>query len=90
MKGWHLTLRQAPALRVDLRGVTPMALAGLPAAEVGRLPIPYGNTRLPLGELFDIATMGEEGALHFEGDLARCDRIGWQMDSGRIHVDGHS
>jgi formylmethanofuran dehydrogenase subunit C len=90
VNGWHLTLRQAPALRVDLRGVMPSALAGLSAAEVARLPLPYGNTRLPLGELFDIATMGEEGALHLEGDLARCDRIGWQMDSGRIHVDGHA
>lgn len=90
MNGWHLTLRQAPALRVDLRGVTPSALAGLSAAEVARLSLPYGNTRLPLGELFDIATMGEEGALLLEGDLARCDRIGWQMDSGRIHVAGHA
>jgi formylmethanofuran dehydrogenase subunit C len=89
MTGWHLRLRQAPALRVDLRGITPAALAGLPIEQVERLPVGHGNATLALAELFDIRP-GEEGVLRFEGDLERFDRIGWQMDGGRIRVEGHA
>jgi formylmethanofuran dehydrogenase subunit C len=88
MSGWHFRLRQAPALRVDLRGITPTALAELSAAQVGRLHVGHGNAMLALAELFDVAPGTEEGVLRFEGDLGRFDRIGWQMDSGRIRVEG--
>ena len=88
MTGWHLRLRQAPALRVDFRAITPAALAGLSAAEVGHLPLSHGNERLVLGELFDVAPGAEDGLLHLQGDLGRFDRIGWQMDGGRIRVEG--
>lgn len=90
MSGWQLRLRQSPALRVDLRAITPLALAALSAAQVAQLALPYGNTRLALAELFDVRPASEEGLLVFEGDLARCDRIGWQMDRGRIRVEGHA
>ncbi|MDR1967202.1 MAG: formylmethanofuran dehydrogenase subunit C, partial [Burkholderiaceae bacterium] len=88
MSGWRFRLRQAPALRVDLRGITPGALASLTAAQVERLPVGHGNTTLALAEWFDVAPQAEEGALHFEGQLERFDRIGWQMDGGRIRVEG--
>lgn len=88
MSGWHFRLRQAPALRVDLRGITPAALAELSAAQVEKLPVSHGNEKPALAELFDIAP-GEEGVLRFEGNLERFDRIGWQMDGGRIRVEGH-
>lgn len=87
MSGWRFRLRQAPALRVDLRGITPAALAGLPIEQVERLPVDHGNAALALAELFDIGP-GEEGVLRFEGHLERFDRIGWQMDGGRIRVEG--
>jgi formylmethanofuran dehydrogenase subunit C len=90
MSGWHLRLRQAPALRVDLRGITPSVLAGLTTAQVEQLQGGHGNTTLPLAEFFDIAPQAEEDALHFEGNLERFDRIGWQMDGGRIRVEGHA
>ncbi|MBT2299653.1 formylmethanofuran dehydrogenase subunit C [Variovorax paradoxus] len=89
MTGWHLSLRQAPALRVDLRGITPAVLAGLSIEQVERLPVGHGNAMLALAELFDIGP-GEGGVLRFEGHLERFDRIGWQMDSGRIRVEGHA
>ena len=90
MSGWHFRLRQSPALRVDLRGITPAPLAELSAAQVERLPVGHGNAMLALAELFDVAPGTEEGTLRFEGDLARFDRIGWQMDGGRIRVEGHA
>jgi formylmethanofuran dehydrogenase subunit C len=87
MSGFTLSLRQVPALRLDLRGLTPTALAALGAAEVERLPVGCGNTLLPLAEFFRVAPRDDD-TLVFDGDCARCDRIGWQLDGGRIVVDG--
>lgn len=87
MSGWRFTLKQSPALRVDLRGVTPAVLAALSLGEVERLPVGYGNATLPLAEFFQVAPhTGDE--VVFAGDLSRFDRVGWQMGGGRIVVDG--
>jgi len=43
MSGWRLALRQAPPLRLDLRAVTPVALAAMSMADVERLPLACGN-----------------------------------------------
>lgn len=86
-----LTLKQAPALRVDLRGVTPAALAALSVAEIERLTVTHGTQMLPLAELFGVArseSTGDIDELRFVGDLARFDRVGWQMTGGRVVVDG--
>jgi formylmethanofuran dehydrogenase subunit C len=80
MSGWTLRLKQAPALRIDMRGVTP-------SADMQQLQVGYGNTLVPLAELFSI-TPRDDGKLIFEGDCSRCDRIGWQMDSGTLIVEG--
>lgn len=88
MSGWRLTLKATPALRVDLRGVTPMALAGLSAPEVERLQLGYGNTRLALAEFFRVEPHHRDDSLVLDGDLSRFDRVGWQLAGGRIRVDG--
>jgi formylmethanofuran dehydrogenase subunit C len=83
-----MTLRQAPALRVDMRGVLPAALADQSVAQIERLLVGHGNTLVPLGEFFSVQTDGSDGALVLDGDLSRVDRIGWQMALGRITVKG--
>jgi formylmethanofuran dehydrogenase subunit C len=86
-----LSLKQAPALRVDLRGVTPTVLAALSAAEIERLTITHGTQTLPLAELFGVVraeSAGDVDELRFVGDLARFDRVGWQLAGGRVIVDG--
>jgi formylmethanofuran dehydrogenase subunit C len=88
MTGWRLQLRQTPALRVDLRGITPTSLAGLNPAAVEQLPVGYGNAMVPLAEFFSVTPASDDGTLVLEGDLSRVDRIGWQMDGGRVLVDG--
>lgn len=87
MSGFTLRAKQVPALRVDLRGVTPNALAPLSAAEVERLEVGLGNTLVPLAEFFHVEPRSDE-ALVFAADLARFDRVGWQMDGGRLIVEG--
>ena len=91
MSGWRFSLKQAPALRVDLRGITPAALAPLSLAEVERHPVGYGNAMLPLAEFFKIepdTRAATEDTLVFDADLSRFDRVGWQMSGGRIEVEG--
>ena len=87
MSGFRFTLKQAPALRVDLRGITPTALAGLGVGEVERLPVGMGNALVPLAEWFSVDAI-EADALVFDADLARFDRVGWQMAGGRVEVHG--
>ncbi len=78
----RLRLLAAPTLRVDLRGISP-------TAQLERLTVTHGNQTLALPELFDITQGGGPAdELVFEGDLSRFDRIGWQMASGSIVVDG--
>jgi formylmethanofuran dehydrogenase subunit C len=87
MTGWTLRLRTVPALRVDLRGVTPTALAPMQATEVERVRVGHGNALQPLAEWFTVSARSDD-ALVLEGDLRRFDRIGWQMDAGTLLVDG--
>ena len=86
-----LRLKQPPVLRVDLRGVTPAAMAGLAAAQIERLQVTHGTQTLALAEFFTVACDGTpqaDGELVFDGDLSRFDRIGWQLAGGRIVVAG--
>lgn len=87
MSGFTLKASAAAPLRLDLRGITPTALATLSAAEVGRLPIGHGNALVPLAEFFQVEARGDD-TLVLAGELSRCDRIGWQMDGGTLIVDG--
>lgn len=86
---FRLRLRTRPTLRLELAGLTPLAVAGQSAADLARRPLWHGNDAVPLGEWFDVeAIPGEDATLVFEGDLSRCDGIGRELDGGRIHVDG--
>src|SRR3954468_24027405 len=87
----RLALKQAPQLRVDLRGITPVAMAGLALTQIERLPVTHGTQTLALAEVF-VVTCDDvpepDGELLFEGELSRFDRIGWQLAGGRIVVAG--
>ncbi len=87
MSGLRFTLKQLPRLRVDMRGVTPSACEGLALPEIERRQVTHGVEPLPLAEFFDIARTDDDGWL-FDADLARFDRVGWQMAAGRIAVFG--
>jgi formylmethanofuran dehydrogenase subunit C len=86
---FRLRLRAQPALRLDLAGLTPLALAGATPPDVARKTLWHGNESVPLGEFFDVAPLAADGAtLVFEGDLSRCDGVGRELDGGRIRVEG--
>lgn len=86
MNGWELRLRQSPALRLDLRRVSPLALS---QADAARVPVWHGNEPSLLGDWFDLAPIdGDQPLLRVAGDLHRCDRLGQGMDAGRLEVEG--
>jgi len=87
MSGFTLKARVPAPLRLDLRGVTPAALAALAAGEVERVPVGHGDAFVPLAEFFHVESRADD-VLVLAGDLSRCDRIGWQMDGGTLIVDG--
>lgn len=92
MSTWVLSLRQTMPLRLDLRAVAPLAFARLPRDEIERQPITHGNDTLPLAELFHLEDVSGDDvpAVVLQGDVSRCDRIGWQLAGGRIDVRGHA
>jgi formylmethanofuran dehydrogenase subunit C len=87
----RLALKQSPILRVDLRTITPAALADQTTAQIARIAVTHGMQTLPLGEFFTVKRETNDASDHelqFDGDLTRFDRIGWQLAAGRIFVDG--
>lgn len=89
----RLRLRQAPALRVDLRDLSPAGLAPLPVADVAGLPLWHGSERIAVGDLFDVHVHAHDDggggpALVVEGDLRRFDWLGWRMEAGVLRVEG--
>ena len=89
MSGTRLTVRALPPLRLDLRGLLPVALAALDVAAVERLTIGHGRERLAVGEVFRVERFdADEPTLRLAGGLSRADRIGWGLDGGLIEVDG--
>ncbi|WP_298830822.1 formylmethanofuran dehydrogenase subunit C [uncultured Piscinibacter sp.] len=87
MSGFSLTLKAAVPLRLDLRGITPVALAALSADKVERLTVGHGNALLPLGEFFRVTARSDDTLL-LQGELSRCDHVGWQMDGGVLVAEG--
>jgi len=84
-----LRLRQPPPLRLDLRALSPLAQAAMPAADIERLAVGHGTQMLPLAEFFDVLAGSDDApGLRLQGDLSRCDRIGWQLAAGQLDVEG--
>jgi formylmethanofuran dehydrogenase subunit C len=88
MSGFTLTLKQAPALRIDARALLPAALASLSASEVEKLALPHGRDHVAVGELFTVRAAANDG-LTLAGDLGRFDRVGWCLAEGVLTVQGN-
>jgi formylmethanofuran dehydrogenase subunit C len=82
-----LVLRDMPAGRIGLAGVTPARLAGLTAAEIARVPIGADGGEVALGDVFAISgAAGDE--IVFEGGMEALDGVGAGLDAGTIVVEG--
>lgn len=84
MSGLRLRLKAAPAGRLDLSCLQPLALTAHTAEDAARLPFEDGT----LGELFEIESIADETMLELTGTTAACDGIGEGLSSGTIIVEG--
>jgi formylmethanofuran dehydrogenase subunit C len=65
-------------------------LQPLSCAEIERLPVQLGNAQAPLAEFFQVAGDAADGHIRIEGDCRRVKRIGVQMKTGVIEIDGNA
>lgn len=87
MAALTFTRRADPAVRLDLGGLVPAALAGLAPAEIERLVLAAGRHPVRVGDVF--AVSGDEAAtIRILGGLERFDRVGAGLAGGAITVEG--
>lgn len=87
MKPLVLTLRARPDQRLDLAPAVPHKLAGMAAAEIERIEVQTTRSRVLLADIFHLR-MGDAAQIRIEGACDRLDRIGHEMTSGEIVVEG--
>lgn len=86
MSALVLTLRAAPAQRVDLSPLTPERLRGA-GEDPSAVALVSGNRRVAVGELFAV-TPGDCGEIVIRNGSPRLDFIGRDMREGSITVEG--
>jgi formylmethanofuran dehydrogenase subunit C len=82
-----LSLRQAPAQRLDLSPLVPNRLAGLSAGDIAAIALQTTRERVCVDDLFHVQ-MGDPSHIRFEGGSERFDRLGCGMSSGEIRIEG--
>ena len=87
MSALVLTLREAPAQRLDLTPLTPNQLTGKSEAEVAALALHTTRELVKIGDVFKLR-MGDPGDIVIEGGSERFDRVGCAMTSGALRVTG--
>jgi formylmethanofuran dehydrogenase subunit C len=95
-----LRVKTPPGFRVDGARLLPQALARLAVAEIEHILLPAGSQTCRVGDLFDVsrsdaaAAPGTTGdplaSLLIEGNARWLDRLGAQLDGGRLCVHGSS
>ena len=82
-----LSLREAPAQRLDLSPLTPDGLAGKSEAEIAAIPLQTTRERVCVGDVFKLR-MGDAASIQIEGSSERFDRVGCGMSGGEMHITG--
>jgi formylmethanofuran dehydrogenase subunit C len=81
------SLREAPDQRLDLSPLILENLAGKTLAEIERIELQTTRMRVTAGDVFRIRE-GDPAAIVIEGGAERLDRVGMNMASGSIRVEG--
>ncbi|KXU83047.1 formylmethanofuran dehydrogenase subunit C [Paraburkholderia monticola] len=89
-----LRVKTPPGFRVDAGALLPTALAGLSVAEIERIALPGGNEECVVGDVFEVSrhdapvTGDDLATLTIDGATPWLDRLGAQMDGGRLVARG--
>ncbi len=94
MASISLKLKTKVERPLDTSVISPNIFAGKSPKEIENLEMWRGNKKINLGEAFDVS--GESGqkpdeiSITIDGDLSKARRIGKQMTSGKIIVNGNA
>jgi formylmethanofuran dehydrogenase subunit C len=89
-----LRVKTPPGFRVDAGALLPAALATTSVAEIERIALPGGNEECVVGDVFEVArhdapaTGDDLATLVIDGAAPWLDRLGAQMDGGRLVARG--
>jgi formylmethanofuran dehydrogenase subunit C len=82
----RLVLRAKTTVPLEVEGVTPDAVRGLPLSGIEKLEVFEGNVKARLADYFKISGDPSDEIHDWEGDLAGVHWIGAKMKSGRVVV----
>ncbi|MEJ2058900.1 MAG: formylmethanofuran dehydrogenase subunit C [Gammaproteobacteria bacterium] len=86
-----LTLREAPAQRIDVSSLSLPRLISLSAMQISALPLHLGNHTVDVGELFDVAvTSSDEPVLVVNNSSSRLDGLAAGTVEGNVEVFGNA
>jgi formylmethanofuran dehydrogenase subunit C len=85
-----LTWRSATTLPVDGTPICPAAFEGLSAAGASRAPLHLGNSKVELGELFEVEGDQGDDRLFVQGDLIHVHALARGMSTGTLIVRGEA
>ncbi|PKO46180.1 MAG: formylmethanofuran dehydrogenase subunit C [Betaproteobacteria bacterium HGW-Betaproteobacteria-22] len=89
MSALTFNLNQTPRHSINCSNLTPDHLAGKTADEIAAMPINYGNSRVSVGDLFEISGTDTQHIV-FKNTSNKLDYIGASMSSGTITVEGNA
>ncbi len=86
----ELTLRTRSSIPLEVEQVLPQRVRELPLGEIEKLPVLFGNQSERLGEHFNArGSAAEDAEVRFLGVCDHVKRIGVNMESGRVVVEGN-
>ncbi len=87
MSALKFFVKQKLTQRVDCSLLNPDALRGKTGAQIEYIELPMGNSNVAVGDIFKVSGGAAEKII-FSGETAKLDRIGAQMSSGEIIIEG--
>jgi formylmethanofuran dehydrogenase subunit C len=85
-----LALKTGSTVPLEVEGVTPEVVRDKRLAEIERLDIFQGNTKVPLAEFFEVAGDPADERMEWQGDLSGVHWLGAGMSRGAMHVAGNA
>ena len=87
-----LHLHTPPEAPLEAECIAPQCLTGLSKQDIESLMVMHGNRKEKLGDFFrveDLVDNDESNEIHLEGDLSFVKRVGSDMSSGKMVIDGN-
>lgn len=84
-------IRDAVRIPVEVDSIGMDIVRGMNSASVSRLTVQYGNSTVPLGELFHVSgSAAEDQTIVWQGDCSAVKHIGAGLIAGTVRIEGRA